>query len=155
MESRLYMKLTIANRVKDLRIARGWTQEQLAQAAGVSRQSINSIERNRYVPSLELALTFARVFDCPTDEIFQLENPNMTHPVLNRIPFFGKFVDERFLEHRRRSTSLMGIVGALIAVVLFEYRFFHDRFISWDLLAVLASMVAVKMGLMLWYRFNG
>jgi putative transcriptional regulator len=50
------------------------TQEQLAEATGVSRQSINSIERNRYVPSLELALIFARVFACPTDEIFQLEN---------------------------------------------------------------------------------
>jgi hypothetical protein len=79
----------------------------------------------------------------------------MTHPILTRIPFFRKFVDERFLEHRRRSTSLMGIAGALIAVVLFEYRLFHDHFISWDLLAVLGSMVAVKMGLMLWYRFNG
>ena len=56
-------------------MASGWTQEQLAQAAGVSRQSINSIERNRYVPSLELALTFARIFSCPTDQIFQLENP--------------------------------------------------------------------------------
>jgi putative transcriptional regulator len=64
----------IVNRVKELRAAQGWTQEQLAQAAGVSRQSINSIERNRYVPSLELALTFARVFRCSTDEIFQLEN---------------------------------------------------------------------------------
>jgi putative transcriptional regulator len=39
---------------------------------GVSRQSINSIERDRYVPSLELALTFARVFACPTEEIFTL-----------------------------------------------------------------------------------
>ena len=68
------MTPTIHNRVKDLRTARGWTQDQLAQAAGVSRQSINSIERNRYVPSLELALTFARVFACPTDQIFQLEN---------------------------------------------------------------------------------
>ncbi|MGD0522346.1 MAG: helix-turn-helix transcriptional regulator [Terracidiphilus sp.] len=64
----------ITNRVKELRTARGWTQEQLAQAAGVSRQSINSIERNRYVPSLELALIFARVFNSSTDQIFQLEN---------------------------------------------------------------------------------
>jgi putative transcriptional regulator len=75
MESWLSMQATIANRVKDLRTARGWTQEQLAHAVGVSRQSINSIERDRYVPSLELALTFARVFDCPTEAIFQLENP--------------------------------------------------------------------------------
>jgi putative transcriptional regulator len=65
---------SITNRIKELRTLRGWTQEQLAQAAGVSRQSINSIERNRYVPSLELALKFAQVFTCSTDEIFQLEN---------------------------------------------------------------------------------
>lgn len=67
------MTATVTNRVKELRSAHGWTQEELAQATGVSRQSINSIERNRYVPSLELALTFARVFECPTEEIFQLE----------------------------------------------------------------------------------
>ena len=79
----------------------------------------------------------------------------MTHPILSRIPFFGKFVDERFLEHRRHSTSLMGIAGALIAVTLFEYRFFHDHFMSWDLLVVVVSMVVVKMAMMLWYRFNG
>jgi putative transcriptional regulator len=68
------MALAITNRVKELRIAREWTQEQLAQAAQVSRQSINSIERNRYVPSLELALVFARIFGCSTDQIFHLEN---------------------------------------------------------------------------------
>jgi putative transcriptional regulator len=64
----------ILNRVKELRSARGWTQDQLAKAVGVSRQSINSIERDRYVPSLLLALTFARVFGCATDEIFVVEN---------------------------------------------------------------------------------
>ncbi len=74
LESELYMAQTISNRVKELRIAQGWTQEHLAQAAGVSRQSINSIERNRYVPSLELALTFAQIFACPTDQIFHLES---------------------------------------------------------------------------------
>jgi putative transcriptional regulator len=63
----------IANKVKELRLARVWTQEQLAAAAGVSRQSVISIERNRYVPSLELALIFARIFACSTDEIFHLE----------------------------------------------------------------------------------
>jgi putative transcriptional regulator len=61
------------NRVKEFRINRGWTQQELADAVGVSRQSINSIERNRYMPSLELALTFARVFGCSTDTIFSLE----------------------------------------------------------------------------------
>jgi putative transcriptional regulator len=67
------MTATITNRIKELRAARGWTQEQLAQAARVSRQSINAIERNRYVPSLELALRFSHIFTCPTDQIFELE----------------------------------------------------------------------------------
>jgi putative transcriptional regulator len=67
------MRTNVRNRVKELRDDRGLTQQQLADAVGVSRQSINSIERNRYVPSLMLALTFARVFDCPTDRIFTLE----------------------------------------------------------------------------------
>jgi len=73
VESLLDMASAIKNRVKELRDERGWTQQQLADATGVSRQSINSIERERYVPSLELALTFARVFRLPTDEIFSLE----------------------------------------------------------------------------------
>jgi len=68
------MVLRILSRVKDLRTAGGWTQEQLAKAVGVSRQSINSIERDRYVPSLLLALTFARVFECAIEQIFTLES---------------------------------------------------------------------------------
>jgi len=78
MESELYNEATfladaVQNQVKAMRTERNWTQEQLAERVGVSRQSINSIERNRYVPSLQLALKFARVFECPTDEIFTLE----------------------------------------------------------------------------------
>jgi putative transcriptional regulator len=56
-----------------MRVERGWTQQELADQVGVSRQSINSIENDRYVPSLPLALTFARVFKRTTDEIFTLE----------------------------------------------------------------------------------
>lgn len=67
------MAAIVRNRVKELRTKVGWTQQQLAEAVGVSRQSINSIERERYVPSLELALTFARVFGKNSDEIFSLE----------------------------------------------------------------------------------
>jgi putative transcriptional regulator len=73
MESQLDMTIGIENRIRELRNDRGWTQQQLADAVGVSRQSINSIECGRYVPSLPLALTFARVFACPTDAIFTLE----------------------------------------------------------------------------------
>ena len=68
------MSPTVHNRVKAFRTDRGWTQQQLADAVGVSRQSINSIERNRYIPSLLLALTFARVFKCSADDIFTLES---------------------------------------------------------------------------------
>ena len=68
------MTTNVRNRVKQLRGERGWTQQQLADAVGVSRQSINSIERERYVPSLPLALTFARVFGCAVEKIFSLEN---------------------------------------------------------------------------------
>jgi putative transcriptional regulator len=63
----------VKNRVRELRQRRGWTQQDLAAAVGVSRQSINSIECNRYVPSLPLALLFAQVFRCSTDDIFTLE----------------------------------------------------------------------------------
>ena len=62
----------LRNKVKEMRTARGLTQEDLRQA-GVSRQSVISIERGRYVPSLTLALRLARVFACSTDELFSLE----------------------------------------------------------------------------------
>jgi putative transcriptional regulator len=73
MESKLDVASTIQNRIKELRSDRGWTQQQLADLVGVSRQSINSIERQRYEPSLTLALKFARVFGLSTDAIFSLE----------------------------------------------------------------------------------
>ena len=60
MTSKLDMAPHVHNRIKALRVERGWTQQQLADAVGVSRQSINSIECDRYIPSLPLALTFSR-----------------------------------------------------------------------------------------------
>ena len=73
VESQLDMPISVRNRIKELRDGRNWTQQQLADAVGVSRQSINSIERDRYVPSLVLALTCARVFETPVDRISTLE----------------------------------------------------------------------------------
>jgi hypothetical protein len=67
---------------------------------------------------------------------------------------FGLSVDERFLEHRRRSTSFAGIIAALTAIVLFEYRFFHDHIWSWDLLAIALTFAAIKLTMMLWFRFH-
>lgn len=79
----------------------------------------------------------------------------MSPHILSRVPILGRFVDERFLDYRRRSSSAAGIVAALVAVGLFEFRYFHDHFISWDLLAVAVSMVIVKMSMMIWFRLNG
>ncbi len=78
----------------------------------------------------------------------------MTHPVLSRVPVLGKFVDERFLDHRRRSTSMAGIFCAILAIVLFEYRFFFDHIWNWDLFALAVVFVVVKMSLFTWYRIN-
>jgi putative transcriptional regulator len=58
------------NRVKDLRASLGLSQAQLADAVGVSRQTINSIEKERYVPSLPLALSLARYFGSTVEEVF-------------------------------------------------------------------------------------
>ncbi len=63
----------VLNFIRDYRLKRGLTQDDLAQAVGVSRQSINAIERGRYTPSLPLALRFAQFFGCRTDELFHLE----------------------------------------------------------------------------------
>jgi len=78
----------------------------------------------------------------------------MTHPILSRIPILGRFVDERFLEHRRRSSSIAGIAATLLALGLFEYRFFHDHLWSWDLFAIVLAFIVLKMSLFTWYRIN-
>jgi hypothetical protein len=78
----------------------------------------------------------------------------MTHLVLSRIPILGKFVDERFLDHRRRSSSIAGMVAACLAVALFEYRFFWGHTWSWDLLAVALTFIVIKMSLFTWFRLN-
>lgn len=78
----------------------------------------------------------------------------MSHPILSRIPFLGKFVDERFLEHRRRSSSLAGIVGGILAICLWYYRFAINHIWSWDLFAVALTFVGTKMSMMVWYRLT-
>ena len=49
------------------------TQDQLALQLGVSHQTINAIENNKYFPSLELALRMAQIFSCTVDELFSLD----------------------------------------------------------------------------------
>ncbi|HEY6278075.1 MAG TPA: helix-turn-helix transcriptional regulator [Streptosporangiaceae bacterium] len=58
------------NQVRTLRTQRNLAQGQLAEAMGVSRQTINSIEKERYTPSLPLAIALARYFGVPVEEMF-------------------------------------------------------------------------------------
>jgi hypothetical protein len=67
------------------------------------------------------------------------------------IPLLGTNIDERFLNHRLRSTSLAGIVGGVLAIGLFAYRFYVNHVWSWDLFAVAITIVVVKMTMMGWY----
>ncbi|MGW0653990.1 helix-turn-helix transcriptional regulator [Streptomyces umbrinus] len=58
------------NRITDLRSERAWTQADLAEHAGVSRQTINAIETGRFDPSLPLAFRLAKLFDLRIEELF-------------------------------------------------------------------------------------
>ena len=58
------------NRLKVLRAERDWSQQDLAERLGVSRQSVNAIETGRYDPSLPLAFRIAKLFDAHIEDIF-------------------------------------------------------------------------------------
>ncbi len=62
------------NRLKELRKAKGYRQEDLADALGVSRQTIIAIENNKYNASLELAMRLARYLQTTVEELFLLED---------------------------------------------------------------------------------
>lgn len=61
------------NDVRSLRTARDLSQQGLAEAVDVSRQTINSIEKERYTPSLPLAIALARFFDKTVEEVFHAD----------------------------------------------------------------------------------
>ncbi len=58
------------NRLKHYREAAGWSQGELARRLGVSRQTINAVETDKYDPSLPLALRLAKLLGVPVDELF-------------------------------------------------------------------------------------
>lgn len=65
----------LGNRMKALRAEAGLTQAQLAEAAGVTRKTINTVENGVFVPSAVLALRIARALGQPVDAVFFLEDP--------------------------------------------------------------------------------
>lgn len=63
----------IKNRIKVLRAERDWTQADLAELVGISRQAVISIEKYKYTPSLELAFKIASAFEVDITEVFRPE----------------------------------------------------------------------------------
>lgn len=61
------------NRLKVLRAERDWSQADLAERLGISRQSVNAIETGRYDPSLPLAFRISKLFGAPIEAIFSQE----------------------------------------------------------------------------------
>jgi putative transcriptional regulator len=61
----------VKNKLRVLRAEKDWTQEDLAQKLGISRQAVIAIEKEKYDPSLPLAFKIARVFERPIEDIFE------------------------------------------------------------------------------------
>ncbi len=70
------------NRIRGLRTERGMTQEDLAEIIGVSRQTINAIEKEKFDPSLPTAFRLARLFDLQIEELFSYEQGKGSESVL-------------------------------------------------------------------------
>ncbi|MGA2898463.1 MAG: helix-turn-helix transcriptional regulator [Acidobacteriaceae bacterium] len=69
------MKSAIRNNIRELRAAQGMTQLDLAELIGVTRQTVNAIELDKYSPSLEVAFRIAQVFSVPLDRVFRYDAP--------------------------------------------------------------------------------
>lgn len=70
---------------------------------------------------------------------------------LRKVPILGKLVDERFMNHRRRAQRAGGLIGFVLADLLFGYRYFVNHIFSWDLLAVVLTIALVYIVLIAWY----
>ena len=67
------------------------------------------------------------------------------------LPIVGRAVDERFLNRRLRATSLGGVIGGVVAILLFAWHFYVNHIWSWDLFIVIATILGVKLSVMAWY----
>jgi len=66
--------VAMKNRLRVLRAERDWSQAELAERLGVSRQTVNAIETEKYDPSLPLAFAVARLFELRIEDVFQPES---------------------------------------------------------------------------------
>ncbi len=123
------------NRIKVERAEIDLTQEQLASRIGVSRQTINSIEKNRYVPSTILALKLSEVFGKSVNEIFFLE-PEIPNGLKGYIGEDGRF---NHLPGKRQKNRLNLMLDYLITQFEFNKKYSEkevnnllDRFHSFN-----------------------
>ncbi|MGD7024855.1 helix-turn-helix transcriptional regulator [Rossellomorea vietnamensis] len=65
--------MKVINHIKEIRLKRGVTQVKMAEDLQITRQTVNAIEKNKYNPSLELALKLIKYFNVPIEEMFYLE----------------------------------------------------------------------------------
>ena len=72
-----------------------------------------------------------------------------------KLPVLGWMVDERYLNHRLQASSLGGIVGGMVALLLFGYRHYVNHIWSWDLFVVVATILEVKLTVMAWCLLTG
>lgn len=72
--------MNLHNRLKEIRLTHNLTQESLAASVGVTRQTIIAIEKEKFVPSVKLALQIALALGTPIDRIFWLENSHGERP---------------------------------------------------------------------------
>jgi hypothetical protein len=63
----------------------------------------------------------------------------------------GRVIDERFLEHRRRSTSFAGMAASALSLVLFEYHVLAEHLFRWELLSIGLTFAVVKLAFMIYY----
>jgi hypothetical protein len=71
-----------------------------------------------------------------------------------KLPILGWTIDERFLTHRLRSTSIGGLAAVLLAAAFFFYHLLHDHIIRWELFAIIATAAVVKISVLIWYRLT-
>ena len=65
--------MKVINHIKEIRLKKGITQVQMAEDLQITRQTINAIEKNKYNPSLELALKLVKYFGVPIEQLFYLD----------------------------------------------------------------------------------
>ena len=68
----------LKNKLKVYRAMNDWTQEELARRVDVTRKTINTVENGKFVPSTYLALKIARTFGVPVEELFQIDDDDIT-----------------------------------------------------------------------------